>query len=139
MRVIDAEGCVLGRMAVEVARIARSGEEVAVVNSEKAVISGRKSDVFARYLERRQRGSPQHGPFFPRTPEMIVRRAIRGMVGFKSPEGKLAFGRIKTFVGIPENLKDKKPEKVGKTTNELNCEFVLVGEVSKYLGYDYGQ
>jgi large subunit ribosomal protein L13 len=139
MRVVDAEGCILGRMAVEVAKLARNGEEVVVVNSEKAIITGKREVVLKRYLERRQRGHPFKGPFFPRTPEKIVRRAVRGMVGYKSPEGKAAFERVKTYVGVPESLQGKKAEKVGKQAKDTNCGFIFVGEVSKYLGYDYGQ
>jgi large subunit ribosomal protein L13 len=137
MRVIDAEGRILGRMAVEIAQLARSGEEIAIINSERAVITGRKEAVFQRYLTRRQRGSPQHGPFFPRGPEGIVRRAIRGMVNFDSPEGKAAFSKVKAYVGTPDEFKAKKAEKLGKGIEDLKCEFVLVGELSKHLGYYY--
>jgi large subunit ribosomal protein L13 len=137
MRVIDAEGRVLGRLAVEIAQLARSGEEIAIINSERAVITGRKEAVFQRYLQRRQRGSPQHGPFFPRGPEGIVRRAIRGMVGYQSPEGKKAFARVKAYTGVPEEFKAQKAEKLGKGVEDLKCEFVLIGELSKYLGYYY--
>jgi large subunit ribosomal protein L13 len=137
MRVIDAEGRVLGRLAVEVAKIARKGEEVTIINADRAVISGRMEAAVAKYLTRRQRGSPQHGPFFPRGPEGIVRRAIRGMVGFKTPEGKVAFAKVKVYVGIPEEFKAQKAEKLGKGTEDLQCEFVLIGELSKQLGYYY--
>lgn len=138
MRVIDADGRVLGRMAVEVAKMAKTGEEIAIVNAEKAVISGRKEAVFGKYLARRNRGSPQHGPFFPRGPAEIVRRAVRGMVGYKTIEGKKAFSKVRVYVGIPEEFKNKKAEKIGKGVESLACEFVLIGELSKHLGYDYG-
>ncbi|MGC9310763.1 MAG: uL13 family ribosomal protein, partial [Candidatus Aenigmatarchaeota archaeon] len=111
----------------------------AIVNAERAVVSGRKETVFARYLERRQRGSPEHGPFFPRTPERIVRRAVRGMIGYKSPGGKLAYGRVKAYVGVPEAIDKSKIEKPSKAAKALSCDFVYVGEISKYLGYDYGR
>ncbi|MBN2095628.1 MAG: 50S ribosomal protein L13 [Candidatus Aenigmarchaeota archaeon] len=139
MRVINAEGCVLGRMAVEVAKLARSGEEVAVVNAERAIISGARDAVFHKYEVRRHRGCPEHGPFFPRGPAEIVRRSVRGMVQIRSPEGKQAFSRVKVYVGVPEEFKDKKLEVFGKTADKIDCEFVLIGELSKHLGYDYGK
>jgi len=139
MRVIDADGRILGRMAVEVAKMAKSGEEIAIVNAEKAVISGRKEAVFGKYLARRNRGSPQHGPFFPRGPAEIVRRAVRGMVGYKTLEGKKVFSKIKVYEGVPEVFRGKKAEKLGKGIENLKCEFVLVGELSNHLGYDYGR
>ena len=42
--VIDGDGLLLGRLASMVARRAMSGEEIAIVNAEKAVISGSRAE-----------------------------------------------------------------------------------------------
>lgn len=137
MRVIDAEGRVLGRLSVEIVKLARKGEDIAVVNAEKAVVSGRMEAAVSKYMIRHQRGNPQHGPFFPRGPEGIVRRAVRGMIGYRTEEGKAAFARVKVYAGIPEELKAHKAEKLGKGVENLDCEFTFIGELSKHLGYYY--
>ncbi|MCK4429460.1 MAG: 50S ribosomal protein L13 [Candidatus Aenigmarchaeota archaeon] len=133
MEVINAEGYILGRLATEVAVKALKGEEITIVNAEKAVISGRREVIFKRYLERRQRGTPQHGPFFPSSSDMIVRRAIRGMVSYKTERGREAYGKVNVISGIPEEYKNKEMKK-NNQVEKLKCEFILVSELSKYLG-----
>ncbi len=134
MEVIDAKECILGRLATEVAKRGLNGENIIIVNSEFAVISGKKEAIFKKYLERRQRGTPQHGPFFPSRPDMIVRRAIRGMISYKTKRGREAFKKIKVFIGIPEEYKNMELKKVGKQIDKLKCDFVFVHELSKFLG-----
>ncbi|RLJ01713.1 MAG: 50S ribosomal protein L13 [Candidatus Aenigmatarchaeota archaeon] len=133
MEVIDAKNCILGRLATEVAKKALNGEEIIIINAEQAAISGKKEAIFKKYLERRKRGTPQHGPFFPSNPDQIVRRAIRGMLPYKTKKGKEAFKRIKTFVGIPEKYKNLESKKIGKQIDELKCNFVFIHELSKFL------
>jgi ribosomal protein L13 len=40
--VIDADGAVLGRLCTAVAKRLLKGEEIAIVNSEKAIVIGKK-------------------------------------------------------------------------------------------------
>ena len=134
MEVINAKNCILGRLAAEIAKKSRSEEEIIIINAEQAVISGKKEDIFKKYLERRQRGTPQHGPFFPSKPDMIVMRAIRGMLPRKTKEGKDAFKKIKVFVGVPDKYKDSESKKISKQADKLKCGFVFVSELSKFLG-----
>ena len=51
--IVDAEGAILGRMCTNVARRLLDGEQIAIVNSEKAIITGKKSDVKKRYKQKR--------------------------------------------------------------------------------------
>lgn len=137
MEVIDATDTILGRLATEVAKKVLNGEDIVIVNAEKAIISGRKKFIFNKYLERRQRGTPQHGPFFPSRPDMIVRRAIRDMLSYKTERGRAAFKRVRVYISIPEEFKNYEFKKVGKQVNELRCDFVYIEELSKFLGYKY--
>jgi len=137
MEVIDATDTILGRLATEVAKKVLKGEEVVIINAEKAVISGNREFIFKKYLERRERGTPQHGPFFPSRPDMIVRRAIRGMLPYKTPRGKEAFKRVKVFISVPEEFKNINAKKIGKDVKELKCEYIYVKEISKFLGYKH--
>ena len=120
MKVIDATNLVLGRMATKVAKFALSGEEVAIVNCEKAVISGRENSILARYKAREVRATPFHGPRRRRHPERIVSRAVRGMLPAgkwtENSRGRLAFGRVKCYLGIPLELKNAQLETIEKAS-----------------------
>ena len=111
--VVDASGVVVGRLASYVAKRLLTGEEIVVVNAEKAVISGSKEhvvDAFKTRLGRRTLGSQTKAPKHPRRPEMYVRRVVRGMLPWKKPRGKMAYRRLEVYVGVPQDLKDASPQ-----------------------------
>ncbi|MEM5878414.1 MAG: 50S ribosomal protein L13, partial [Candidatus Aenigmatarchaeota archaeon] len=95
MKVYDATGKILGRLATVVAKQAIKGEQIHVVNCEKAIIVGDPEFTKKKYKQRIERGDPHHGPYFPKTPTGIVKRAIRGMIDYKKQTGKAALKRIK--------------------------------------------
>ena len=137
--VIDGDGLLLGRMASMVARRAMSGEEIAIVNAEKAVISGSRARVLANYGQKRSRGSREGGPFFPRRPDHIVKRTIRGMLPYKRTVGSDAFRRVRVYVGVPVEFVGSEREVLEEAhMNRLNTpKFVTVGAVSTFLGAKY--
>ena len=92
MTVINAKNLILGRLASSVAKRALLGESIELVNCEQAVITGNKKWLIARYRQRRERGTPTQGPFFPRQPERFVKRTIRGMLPYKKELGRAALG-----------------------------------------------
>ena len=112
MKVIDATNLVLGRAAAQVAKAAMDGEEIALVNSENAVILGKRSSIVKEYLKRDKLGTRYQGPFFPKMPDRILKRAIRGMLPSHKPRGREAFKRLKVYVGIPDELKGEKSIKI---------------------------
>ncbi|ABR56673.1 50S ribosomal protein L13 [Methanococcus aeolicus] len=132
--VIDAENAVVGRLASRVAKLALMGEDVLVVNAEKAIMTGNKEFIFAKYTQLRNRKSISNprdmGPKYPRRPDDIVRRIIRGMVPYKKPRGAEAFRKIKVMVGAPENTN---PDIVLSDMPNTN-KYITVGELSKHLG-----
>lgn len=130
--VIDAEGATLGRLGTNVAKRLLDGEEIAVVNSEKAIISGKKTAIKRRYTQKREVGTYRKGPFFPRTPERIVKRTIRGMIPYQKPRGREAYKRLKCYIGFPDEFKKEKIEKIDKAKkNPVN--FMTISELSKAL------
>lgn len=137
--VIDGDGLLLGRMASMVARRAMSGEEIAIVNAEKAIISGSRARVLANYGQKRSRGSREGGPFFPRRPDHIVKRTIRGMLPYKRTVGSDAFRRVRVYVGVPVEFVGSEREVLEEAhMNRLNTpKFVTVGAVSTFLGAKY--
>ncbi|MGC8812281.1 MAG: 50S ribosomal protein L13 [Candidatus Aenigmatarchaeota archaeon] len=133
--IIDAENQVLGRIASEIAKKLLKGEKVFVVNCEKAVISGNPKYTIKKYLEKIQRGDPKHGPFFPKTPDGIFRRTVRGMLPWDRAKGRKAFKNLKVFIGIPEELKNKNFEKISKAdASKLKCKFITLEGLSLALG-----
>ena len=107
--IIDAENAVLGRLATFAAKKALQGYQVAVVNSEKAIIIGEPKVILAKFVKRLSLGrGVQKGPIFKKKPTEIMRRAIRGMLGFKRARGKAAFKRLRCYEAIPEEYKEAK-------------------------------
>ncbi len=99
--VIDATGLVLGRAASLIAQRLLAGESIIVVNAEKSVITGSRENVLATYTANRARGSKRMGPHYPRYPDRIFRRTVRGMVPHLKTRGKEAFDRLEVFIGTP--------------------------------------
>jgi large subunit ribosomal protein L13 len=136
--VIDARDHVLGRLSSILAKRLLNGEKIVVVNAEKAVITGERSMVFERYLEKYERGSKEKGPYYPRHPERIFKRTVRGMLPWKSKRGREAYRNLKVFIGIPDELKEREREVVEEALLEKISKtekYVTVGEVSQFLGY----
>jgi large subunit ribosomal protein L13 len=129
--VIDGENCLLGRVASFAAKQALLGKEVAVINCEKIVVSGKPRSVILEYREDRQRGGASlKGPFFPKQPERIVKRTIRGMLPYKKGNGALAFKRVKCYVGATEELL-KNAKKVEGSEKKLKV--IALSKLSKEI------
>ena len=142
--IINAEGQILGRLCTFVAKKALLGEEVIVVNAEKAVISGNKDVIFRKELEKlkiRNLGNPRKGPFHQKRPDKFVRRSIRGMLPWRKPRGREAFKRVMVYIGTPEEeIKKRHDIDIKKTKIEdLNgmkkdIKGTTVGEVCRFIG-----
>ncbi|MDY6817096.1 MAG: 50S ribosomal protein L13 [Halobacteriales archaeon] len=130
--VIDARGCIMGRVASIVAERALSGESIAVVNAEEAIITGEEEDVVATYKQRADLSSDR-GPNYPKRPDQIMKRSIRGMLPHKRPRGREAFERVRVYVGNPY---DEDGEVLEDTTLDRlsNIRFVELGDISAKLG-----
>ncbi len=137
--IIDASGLLLGRMASVVAKRALSGEKIAIVNAEHAVVSGSRAQVIAHYNRKRRRGSREGGPFFPRRPDHIVKRTIRGMLPYKRRRGVAAFKNVRVYVGVPAEFEGKKAETLEEAyIDRLSSpRYVTIGAVSTSLGAKY--
>ncbi len=130
--VIDARNCIVGRVASEVAQRALDGEKIAVINAEDAVITGSEEDVMETYRTRTEVGSDR-GPYYPKRPDGMFKRAIRGMVPYKTDRGREAFENVRVYVGNPF---DEDGEALDDTTLDRlsNIKFLSLGEVSANLG-----
>ncbi|SDJ60723.1 MULTISPECIES: 50S ribosomal protein L13 [Natronorubrum] len=134
--VVDAGDCILGRVASEVAQRALDGERIAIVNAEDAVITGDKEDIFENYRTRIQLGSDR-GPYYPKRPDTIFKRSVRGMLPYKKTRGREALENVRVYVGNPyEDDDDREAEILEDTSLDRlsNIRFVHLGEVSDQLG-----
>lgn len=134
MAVIDASGQILGRFSSVVAKRLLEGEDIIVVNAEKALITGSRSDIFDEFEWRRDVGSQRKGPYYPRTPDRILKRAVRGMLPHKRPRGMAALKKLKVFIALPEEYADKKLERIPEASRVTSESFVTLEEISKHLG-----
>ena len=135
--VINAEGLILGRMSSIIAKRLLMGEEIIVVNAEKAVISGKKQSRVREAKEFLNVGHPKKGPFHYRRPDRILRRTVRGMLPYKQPKGKQAFKRLKVFIGVPDELKDAPMITLKEAKAEkLKCPYFTLAEFAREIGWN---
>ena len=137
--IIDGKGHILGRLASEVAKelLKETEKRIAIVNAEHVVISGSKETIFREYKERKDRGSREKGPFFPKMPDRILKRTIRGMLPYKRARGRDALSRLRVYLGIPEEYEAEVKKNVEHASVErLSRTYVTLGEVSEKLGWE---
>ncbi len=132
-RLIDANGATLGRLCTTVAKSLLNGDEIAIINSEKAIISGKKQRIKNEYKERRDIGTYRKGPFFHRSPDRIVRRTVRGMIPYQTSHGRAAYKRLRCYVGIPDEFQGKEAEII-KHAERQHVEYITIEELSRHLG-----
>jgi large subunit ribosomal protein L13 len=128
--VVDAENQRLGRLATEIANILRgknkptytphldTGDYVIVINADKVVVTGRKSE---QKLYRRHSGRPggmkveTFAHLQQRIPERIIEKAVKGMLP-KNSLGRSLFTNLKVYSGSSHPHEAQKPEVLNITT-----------------------
>lgn len=140
MAVIDASNLVFGRLASIAAERALKGERIDIINVEKTVIIGRRGAIIERYKKRlhmRGKGDPEKGPKYSRTPQRILRNAVKGMLPSNRERGRAALKRVRSFIGVPERLNGKEAEtiKIAAYNGKEDC--VELGELSNALGWKW--
>ncbi len=136
MATIDATNLVLGRLCAVAAKRAMMGEKIEIVNCEKALISGNRRYSITRYVNNIHRGTPFNGPNFPKSPERVVKRTIKGMIPYRKHHGELALKRIRCYIGVPEGMEKSGFETIAnaniKTTNI--AKYIRLTDLTKQLG-----
>ena len=123
---IDAEGAVLGRLAVKAANIIRgrnkatytpsvdTGDYVVVINAEKVVLTGKKDEkneymFFSGYVGGESYRSLQLQR--ERNPEYIIKHAVKGML----PKNRIAnkmLTKLRVFAGPAHSHEAQNPVKI---------------------------
>ena len=132
-RCVDATGIVAGRLASNTAKQLLKGDNVTIVNAEKAIVSGDKVYTENMFKEKVERGEPYSGPFYPKEPDRILRRMVRGMLPFHTNRGREAFLRLRVYKSVPAELKSAKAEKPSYKSR-LTAKKMEIGEISVRLG-----
>ena len=111
--VVDANGAVLGRLAVQVANILRgknkpvftphldAGDFVVVINAEKVILTGKKEDekLFMSYSGWKGGESYRSvAQVRARTPERLILHAVKGMIP-KNRLGDRLLTKLKVYKG----------------------------------------
>jgi large subunit ribosomal protein L13 len=137
--VVDATNCIAGRMCSRVSKLLLQGNRVAIVNAEKAMLSGNRYktiDSYKEHLEINSVTNPIHGPFHPRRPDTIISKMVRGMVPKRKPDGMTAFKRLRVYMGVPEGMKDAKMESFDDSKiTKPESYYISIAEVAKQIGW----
>ena len=122
--VIDAENQILGKVAVEAARLLRgkhkpiftshidTGDFVVVINADKARLSGTKeTDKIYTSFSGWVGGQKVETPRLvrKRRPVLLVERAVWGMIP-KNRLGRAQFGKLKVYAGTDHPHEAQQPE-----------------------------
>jgi len=123
--VVDATGKPVGRLAAEVAKILRGkhkpiftphvdcGDHVIIVNADKVVLTGSKSDEPIYWHSGYPGGlkSISRGKLLAQSPVKLVMRAVKGML----PHNKLGdamLKKLRVYAGPEHNHHAQKPEEL---------------------------
>lgn len=136
--IIDATNLLAGRLASHAAKLSLDGRQVVILNTEKAVISGKKKKVLEEMkmrLNTRTLGSQDKAPTHPRQPDRIMKRIVRGMLPWDKPRGKEAFRRVRTYIGSPAEFQGKNVRGLEDAdASKLKCKYVTLAELAAEIG-----
>ena len=137
---VDATNQILGRLASIIAKKLLEGYTVHVVNAEKAVISGERRRVISGYkllFEVTTHYNPyKSGIRRPRAPHNILKRTVRGMLPMDKPRGRKAYKRLKVYIGVPRELRNKEFIRFEEADiSRLKNDYIYLGELARELGW----
>ncbi len=122
--VVDAEGCILGRLASEVASVLRgknkpvftphvdTGDYVIVINAEKIKVTGKKLDQKIYYSHSDYVGGMKETTLremMNKKPEKVIELAVKGMLP-KGPLGRQMIKKLHVYAGAEHGHEAQKPE-----------------------------
>mgnify|MGYP003277348114 FL=1 len=122
--VVDAEGCTLGRLASEIAKVLRgknkpeftphvdTGDYVVVVNAEKIKVTGKKLQQKIYYNHSDYVGGMREttlAEMMAKKPETVVELAVKGMLP-KGPLGREMLTKLHVYAGPEHKQQAQKPE-----------------------------
>merc|ERR1711931_621350 len=141
---INAKDHLMGRLCSIVAKELLRGNSVNVVCCEGLYITGnyyRNKLIMLEKLNKRTATNPKDGPFHHRSPAMIMKRMVRGMLPNKTGRGTRAFKRLQAFDGCPRPFdatkKFKIPAALKVTRSKPGRKIASLGRLAKEIGWQY--
>ena len=122
--VVDAEGCTLGRLTSEIAKVLReknkpeypphidTGDYVVVINAEKIKVTGKKLDQKIYYHHSDYVGGMKETTLremMAKKPEKVIELAVKGMLP-KGPLGRSMIKKLHVYAGPEHEQQAQKPE-----------------------------
>ena len=136
--VVDGTNLIAGRVCSNVAKLLRSGNRIFIINCDKIMMSGKKSSIIKEYEDFLKINSiihPRHGPKHPRRPDTIIKRMIRGMLPKEKPSKKTDLARLRTYIGVPKEVKGLKKIQFEKSQiTKARSNYTSMAEISRYIG-----
>ena len=138
--VVDATDHVAGRLASHVTKLLLKGNRVSLINCEKIMISGTRTNIIKEkrdFLKVSSILNPKHGPFHPRRPDTMITRMIRGMLPYgKKPSGIKAHKRLRAYIGSPKELKSLEKIQFEKAKIKRPASsYTTMGELGRVIGW----
>jgi len=137
--VVDATDHIAGRLSSNVAKLLLKGNRVSIVNCDKIMISGTRSNIINEYREFLEINSInhwKHGPKHPRRPDTIMKKMIRGMLPREKPSGKAAHKRLRTFIGSPKEVKTFNKIKFEKAMiKKSSSNYTTMADLGRTIGW----
>jgi large subunit ribosomal protein L13 len=137
--VVDATDHIAGRLSSNVAKLLLKGNRVSIVNCDKIMISGTRSNIINEYREFLEINSInhwKHGPKHPRRPDTIMKKMIRGMLPREKPSGKAAHKRLRTFIGSPKEVKSFNKIKFEKAMiKKSTSNYTTMADLGRTIGW----
>jgi len=138
--VVDVTNHIAGRLSSHVAKLLLKGNRVSLVNCEKIMISGTRSNIIKEYREFLEINSiinPKHGPVHYRRPDTIIAKMIRGMLPYeKKPSGIEAYKRLRSYIGSPRELKSFEKIQFEKAKIKKSASnYTTMGELCRVIGW----
>ncbi|MBA4453735.1 MAG: 50S ribosomal protein L13 [Nitrosopumilaceae archaeon] len=137
--VVDATDHIAGRLSSHVAKLLIKGNRVSIVNCDKIMISGTRSNIISEYREFLEINSInhwKHGPKHPRRPDTIMKKMIRGMLPKEKPSGKTAHKRLRTYIGSPKEVKSLKKIKFEKAMiRKSSSNYTTMADLGRTVGW----
>ena len=104
------------------------------------MISGSRSNIIKEYRDFLEISSilhPEHGPYHPRRPDTIIAKIIRQMLPFdRKPSGKLAFQRLRTYIGAPNDTKSLEKTQFEKALiKRAASNYTTLAEICRVIGW----
>ena len=122
--VVDAQGCTLGRLSSEIAKVLRgknkpiytphmdTGDYVIVVNADKIKVTGKKLNQKIYYHHSDYVGGMKETTLkemLAKKPERVIELAVKGMLP-KGPLGRQMYKKLFVYAGPEHKHEAQKPE-----------------------------